>query len=96
MEITNRGVSNAPLTPQTPIEAATPVSSDSAAPSVAQPTSVYTPSPELVRLLDQVRAQPAVRADRVQAALERLQQGYYHTPTSIGQTAEAMTNCNDC
>jgi hypothetical protein len=95
MEITNRGLANAPLTPQTPVEAATPTSGGPAAPSGTPVPSTYTPSSELVRLLDQARAQPAVRADRVQAATERLQQGYYNTPTSIAKTAEAMTHWGD-
>ena len=48
-----------------------------------------------MRLLDQARAEPAVRGDRVQAAMERLQQGYYHTPASIAQTADAMCHGGD-
>jgi hypothetical protein len=96
MEITNRGVNNAPLTPQAGIEAAASASVDTTAASAAPTVSTYTPSAELVRLLDQARAQPVVRADRVQAAIERLQQGYYHTSTSIAQTAEAVTRCGDC
>jgi hypothetical protein len=95
MEITNRGVNSSPLTPKTPVEAATPAPGAPPAPSSAAPSSTYTPSPEFARLLDQVRAQPGVRADRVQAASERLQQGYYDTPTSIAQTAEAMAQCGD-
>ena len=90
MEITNRGVNNAPLTPQAPIEPAVSGASETAAPKTAPKPSTYTPSAELVRLLDQVRAQPAIRADRVQAAVERLQQGYYHTASTIAQTAAAM------
>jgi hypothetical protein len=95
MEITNRGVNSNPLTPKTPVEAVTPAPSAPAAPSSAAPSSSYTPSPELVRLLDKVRAQPDVRPDRVQAASERLQQGYYNTSTSIAQTAEAMVHCGE-
>lgn len=96
MEITNRGVSSAPLASQTPVEAATLTSGDSAAPSATPSGSTYTPSPELVRLLDQVRAQTAVRIGRIQAAVERLQQGYYNSPASITQTAEAICHCSDC
>ena len=89
MEITNRSVNNTPLTPQPPVEAGTSTSGTQPGSSSTTNSSTYTPSPELVRLLDQVQAQPDVRGDRVQAALERVQQGYYHNQASIEQTAQA-------
>jgi hypothetical protein len=93
MEITNRGVSNAPLTPRSPIESGAGANASVSASSISG--STYTPSAELQRLLAQVKKEPEVRADHVQAASKRLQQGYYHTPSSIAQTAEAIINRRD-
>jgi hypothetical protein len=89
MEITNYGVRNAPLTPQAQLEQ-TSASGNQSAPSPTPNSSAYTPSAELTRLLNQVRAQPEVREDRVQAAAASLQQGTYNCQTSIAQTAQAM------
>jgi hypothetical protein len=94
MEITNRGIASTSV-PQPQVDAAASASGDQPVPSVTPNASTYTPSSELVRLLDQVRAQPEVREDRVQAATERLQQGYYNSQTSIDQTAQAMIRAGD-
>ena len=90
MEITNRGVTNTPPMPQDPLES-TSASGNPGAQSTTSISSSYTPSAELTRLLDQVRAEPEVRGDSVQAAAALLQQGYYNSQSSIDQTAQAMT-----
>jgi hypothetical protein len=95
MEITNLGVNNPPLKAQPQVAAADLSSGAQTAPNITANSSTYTPSPELQRLLDQVRIQPAVREDRVQAAAERLKQGFYHSQSSIEQTAEAMMHAGD-
>ena len=50
----------------------------------------YAPSFELQQLLQQSQEQPSVRSDRVAAASQRLQQGFYLTPASAEQTAAAI------
>ncbi len=90
MEITNRGVNNAPSTPPTQLEAASK-SGGQGAPSITTSNpSTYAPSSELTQLLEQARAPLEVRPELVQAAAARLQQGYYNSQTSIEQTAQAM------
>ena len=80
--------------PQGSIEAAAS-SGTQAGSSAAPDASTYTPSPELARLLDQVCAQPAV-ARRSRSGRHRcLHQGYYHSQTSIEQTAQAITQSGD-
>jgi hypothetical protein len=95
MKITNLGVGNSQLPAQSAIGTTAAADSDEAAPKVALASSTYAPSPEFQRLIDQARSEPAVRADRVQAAVTRLQQGYYHTSTSIDHAAQAILNSAD-
>jgi hypothetical protein len=90
MKVTNNPVTNSPVTSKPATPASASASSDVPTDVVGQQSPGYTPSPELVRLLDQVKAQPEVRSDRVQAALDRFQQGYYMTAESADKTAEAM------
>lgn len=93
MKITNDGISS--TTPQTPASATPATSRESeAAPPPASDT-VYTPSAEWMRLLNQLSLQPDVRPDRVEAALARLQRGDYLSPESAAKTAEAMLNAQD-
>ena len=102
MEITNFSVEDTPLPSQPRVGTPRhPVLSDQATRLMCRRSSQYpTPRPaELRQLLDQVRAQPAVRADRVQAAVERLQQGYYHGQSSIaaggpGDARRRMMSCS--
>lgn len=89
MQITNRGINNAPLTPQAPVESAG-ASSTPTGPGAAAGSDSYTPSAELTNLLAQVRSQPEVRSDRVDSARHRVHQGHYNTQASIEQTAQAI------
>jgi hypothetical protein len=89
MEITNCGANNAPSTPQIQLETASTSGTQSASSTTPNP-STYTPSSELTRLLDQASAPLEVRQDLVQAAVARLQTGYYNTQSSIEQTAQAI------
>ncbi len=61
----------------------------------ATEASTHTPSPELLQLLAQVRQQPAVRQDRLEAVARRLAAGDYNTREAARQTAEAMLNAPD-
>ncbi len=53
-------------------------------------TDVFEPSPEWTRLVKVLNQLPAVRNDRVEAAAQRLRQGYYDSPESIEKVAEIL------
>jgi hypothetical protein len=55
----------------------------------------YAPSPELQQLTVLAQLQPDVRPDVVRAVVARLSQGYYTTPASAEQTAQAMLGAVD-
>ena len=59
------------------------------------PAPGYTPSPELLQLIERARGEPEVRDDRVQAAASRLREGHYHTPASALATATALLHSLD-
>ncbi len=52
----------------------------------------YTPSPELAQFLARVQQQPEVRTDLLTEVARRIDQGFYATPASATQTAEALLN----
>ena len=89
MKISNLGVTSTPL-PSQQLGAIASVGGQSAPSGAASETSAYTPSSELIKLVDLARQQPEVRTERVQAATQRLQQGDYQTPAAAHQTAVAM------
>ena len=89
MKITNNGIPSASLTPKPPAAAA-PSSASSASSAAGIGDDSYTPSPELTRLLDLVRDQPDVRENRIQEVTARLASGYYSTPQSAAETADAI------
>ena len=93
MNINNLGVTSTPLASQPPANAA--AGSGEQTSTAAGGTSVYTPSSELTKLIALVQQQADVRPDRVQAALQRLQQGDYHIPSAAEQTALAMFTALD-
>jgi hypothetical protein len=90
MKITNPGVANTSLPSQQQIDGAAAAAGDPSAPSVTTAAHAYTPSSELVHLINLVRQQPEVREERVQAAAQRLQEGYYQTQASAEHTATAL------
>jgi hypothetical protein len=93
MRISNVGVAGTPLTSQpTEISAA---SGEQTSAGATTETSTYSPSPELVKLVSLASQQPEVRPDVVQAAITRLQQGFYHTSSAAANTASAMLNSAD-
>jgi hypothetical protein len=92
MKITNLGVANTSLPSQPQVEAAGAAGGGESAETSAANAKGYTPSSELLRLVDLVKQLPGVREDHVQAAAQRLAQGYYHTQASIENTAAAMLN----
>lgn len=53
-------------------------------------TDAFTPSAEWLRLLAFVKQDPEIRAERVKAAAERLQNGDYFSSASAVATATAM------
>ena len=95
MKITNLGIPNPPLASQPPVDEAAAAAGDQAAANVAAGAKGYAPSPELQHLIGLVRQQPEVRDALVQAAAERLQQGYYQTQASAEQTAASYLNALD-
>ncbi len=50
---------------------------------------------EFQALLDQARAVPTDRADRVREVKDRLASGYYHTPDAAARTADAILKANE-
>ena len=94
MIITNLGVANTALSSGSPVEAVAAGPGDQNAAGAAG-SQGYSPSPELVQLIQSVKGQPEIRADRVQTAAARLREGYYHTPASAANTAAAMLSALD-
>ncbi len=88
MKINNLGVPTPSLIPQSLVQAS--ADGDQAAASVSADNPGYTPSSELQNLISLTRQEPEIRENLVQAAAQRLQEGYYHTPASIENTAAAM------
>jgi hypothetical protein len=92
MKITNNGISSTPLTPPQPVQAG---SRESTVDGVPVSGSGYTPSAEWVQLIDQLNQEPEIRMDRVQAVLDKLNEGGYLSADSAEQTADAMMNALD-
>jgi cell division protein FtsN len=90
MKITNNGVSQAAVNPAQSTPGATPISRDAAPASVTSESDAYTPSTEWLRLVDLVKQQPEVRADRVREVAQNLQSGAYSSADSAERTADAM------
>jgi hypothetical protein len=93
MKINHLGVANTSL--PSPLQVEEAGAGDSTIQGAAAGAEGYVPSTALVQLLHLVRQQPEVRAERVQAATERLGQGYYHTQASAENTAAARLNTLD-
>jgi hypothetical protein len=93
MKISNVGVSSTPPAQQ-PVDSTAAANQQAAPPSVAAASS-YTPSPQLMKLVDLVRQESDVRPDLVLAATQRLQQGDYGTSAAADQTAAAMLDSLD-
>jgi hypothetical protein len=91
MKITNLGVASTSLPSQPQVEAAGTAGGAAAAQNNPDAKG-YSPSSELLRLVELVRQLPEVREEHVQAAAQRLAQGHYHTQSSIENTAAAMLN----
>ena len=95
MQVPNLGVNNSALPSQNKVEATASPAGNASAPSAAAPSNGYLPSSELMQLVSLARQQPEVRDDQVQAAVQRLQQGYYQTQASAENTAAAMLAAQD-
>jgi hypothetical protein len=102
MNVNQVGLSGASLPMSTSSQAASDVDGSSDAsgtkasvPSSSSPAQGYTPSAELANLLHLAGQQPDIRPEKVQAALGKLQQGIYLTPSSAQQTATAMMNATE-
>ena len=95
MKITNLGVTNAGIASGTPVEDSASAAAGQAASNLTAGAKGYSPSPELRQLIQLALQQPEIREDRVQAAVQRLQQGFYHTPAGAEQTAAAMLHALD-
>src|SRR5947209_5186634 len=89
MKISNLGVPNTSL-PSQPVEETAATGKDAPARGAAAAVQSYTPSTQLVQFTQLLRQQPHVRDDRVRAAIQRLQEGFYHTPNSVADTAAAL------
>ena len=95
MKITNHGISNVAMTTQPEVTASTDAPRESAAATPTSSADAYSPSQEWVRMLDLVKQQPEVRADRVQQVMARLARGDYATAESIAKTADAILSSMD-
>jgi anti-sigma28 factor (negative regulator of flagellin synthesis) len=91
MKITNHAVGSPAVTPQQPAQDVSPVA-DPSVEAAVRATKAYTPSAELQRLLELVRAEPAIRSDRVAEIALRLQQGDYLSAITDEKVAESMLN----
>ncbi len=94
MKITSDSIPNPLLAPKQPISPTQNTAKDTDA-GISGDTTAYSPSPELLRLLQQVRQQPDIRDDKVAAVMARLQQGFYATPGTNEKTAAAFMNSID-
>jgi hypothetical protein len=90
MNITNTGVSPASVNPAQTTPGAAPLSRDASSEGVTAESDAYTPSTEWLRLVDLVKQQPDVRADRVFDVAQKLQSGVYSSADSAEKTADAM------
>ena len=95
MKVNDKGLSNTPVTPKQAAQAPAATPRDLVADGVPADSRVYTPSPAWLNLLTQLGKVPEVRPEVVQAAILRLQQGYYTTTASADKTAEAMLRSPD-
>ena len=96
MKITNTNVPNTSLTQKPQIPPAPNANGSEKSGEIAtSSTKPYAPSPELVRLIDLVRQQPEIRADRVREVADRLSQGIYFSRKSAEKTATAFLAAHD-
>ena len=54
--------------------------------------SGYTHSPDLARLLDRLKAEPEVRPDAVQTAMDKIAAGELSTPQAAADAADAIVD----
>ncbi len=94
MKIDPSGISSSPLIPKQPVQPNS-TAGKATTDSRLQDYHGYTPSPELTKLIEQVKEQPDVRETHIQSVMERLKQGYYSRPEVAMKTAEAMLNSLD-
>jgi hypothetical protein len=90
MKISNLGVANTSLPSQLPAEEIGAAGKDAPARGAAASAQSYTPSTELAQLIHVLKQQPQVRDQQVRNAIQRLQQGYYHTQNTAANTAGAL------
>lgn len=90
MQVPNLGVSNPGLPTSTQVDAASTPPTESTVAATPTFANGYQPSAQLQQLIGLARQEPEVRGDRVQAALQRLQDGFYQTQASVDDTADAM------
>ena len=95
MKVTNNGVSQTSLTPAQQTPGASPVQREGQIEGAAQDNDTYAPSAEWVRLVNLVKQEPEIRADRVREVAQRLQNGDYNSPESAANTADAILRSND-
>ena len=95
MNITNDVVSQASVNGAQSTPGAASVSRDAPAAAVTPESDAYAPSTELVRLVNLVKQQPEVRADRVREVAQKWQSGAYSSSNSAEKTADAMLQCQD-
>jgi hypothetical protein len=94
VKITHQGVSQSSVT-KTHLAGAAPAARESQSAEASAETDAFTPSAEWVRFAALVKQEPEIRADRVSAVLERLQNGDYFSDASAAATAEAFINSLD-
>jgi hypothetical protein len=93
MKINNLGVTNTLLPSQ--LQADEAAAAGASTTRTLAGTQGFVPSSALLQLIHLIRQQPDVRGDHVQAAQQRLAQGYYHTQASAANTAAAMLTTLD-
>lgn len=92
MQINNYYLAHLAVSPAEAQVAAETTSKDSAAANPLAGPSTHILSPELLRLIGLVQAQPEVRPEAVAQARTSLAQGVYATAASAEKTAHAILN----
>jgi anti-sigma28 factor (negative regulator of flagellin synthesis) len=95
VKITNHGVSQPCVNNAQQLAGAASSAQDTQAAETSAEADAFTPSAEWVRLVALAKQEPEIRADRVSAVLERLQNGDYFSDASAAATADALVNSLD-